>query len=259
MNDSRGYAAIPTWMIAESDLSGPALLVFAALASRAGFESIHPGQELLAREARCSVRRVRDAIRELEEADVIERVERRTRGGSRASDGYVLKSGKRPSRVADSQPAGRAASGNQPAENDTPTGRFRQNAEGIPLIEITTREISTNARERSVEELFEEWWKTYPRKVGKGTARTSYVSASRKLGAGFREILLEGVARYVETLKLAGTEARFIAHPSTWLNGERWADDHSAASAANMTAAARMAEQFKREQMGGNSGNELTA
>lgn len=246
-------------MIAESSLSGPALLVFAALASRAGFESIHPGQDILAREARCSVRRVRDALRELEDAEVIERVERRTRGGSRASDGYVLKSGKRPSRVTDPLPADGAASGNLPAENDTPTGRIRQFSETLPLIKITTSEITTNVRENTAEELFEEWWTVYPKKVGKGAARSAYLKASRKLGDGFREVLLEGVGRYIMAINVSGTEARFIAHPSTWLNGERWADDHSAASAPPSTAAARMAEQFKREQNGGNDGNELTA
>lgn len=259
MNDARGYAAIPTWMIAEGEISGPAILVFAALASRAGFESIHPGQELLAREARCSVRRVRTALVELEQAGVIERVERRNRSGTRSSDGYVLRSGKRPSALADGLPAMSAGSGNQPANNDAPTGKNEPISEPIPLIEITTRDIPTNVREKTASQWFEEWWKKYPRKVGVGAAEKAYISAAKKIGPGFQVVLHDGLARYVEAILAAGTEPRFIVHASTWLNQERWKDDLTAEHAAPMTAAARMAAELQQRTSGGGSRGELGA
>lgn len=143
MIGGEGYAAIPAWMIRDESISGVALLVYASLASRSGFESIHPGQAIIAAEARCSERRVRDAIKELEALGVVERVERRFAGGQRASDGYVLHSGRRPSSLAE-QPAGDAGSESQPADNDTTN---RQNRAIAPLIEITTKEIDKGSDE----------------------------------------------------------------------------------------------------------------
>lgn len=133
-----GYAAIPSWILRDESISAQAVLVYASLASRAGFESIHPGQKIIAAEARCSERRVRDAIKELEDRGLVERVERRFRSGQRASDGYVLHSGVRPSSLAE-LPAGAAGSGDQPADSDSAN---RQIPANIPLIEITTKEIA---------------------------------------------------------------------------------------------------------------------
>lgn len=143
-----GYAAIPSWILRDESISAPAVLVYASLASRAGFESIHPGQKIIAAEARCSERRVRDAIKELEERGLVERVERRFRSGQRASDGYVLHSGVRPNAVAElpwdkyphsEQPAPPAGSEGQPADSDSTN---RQIPANVPLIEITTKEIA---------------------------------------------------------------------------------------------------------------------
>lgn len=133
-----GYAAIPSWILRDESISAQAVLVYASLASRAGFESIHPGQKIIAAEARCSERRVRDAIKELEDRGLVERVERRFRSGQRASDGYVLHSGVRPSSLAE-LPAGAAGSSDQPADTDSAN---RQIPANIPLIEITTKEIA---------------------------------------------------------------------------------------------------------------------
>ena len=133
-----GYAAIPSWILRDESISAQAVLVYASLASRAGFESIHPGQKIIAAEARCSERRVRDAIKELEERGLVERVERRFRSGQRASDGYVLHSGVRPSSLAE-LPAGAAGSEGQPADSDSAN---RQIPANVPLIEITTKEIA---------------------------------------------------------------------------------------------------------------------
>lgn len=137
-----GYAAIPTWMLRDETISAPALLVYASLASRAGFQSIHPSQKLIAGEARCSERRVRDAIAELEERGLVERVQRRYATGQRAPDGYVLHSSVKPSALAE-QPAAVAGSESQPAVNDRAN---RQIPESSPYIEITKEEIDIGSK-----------------------------------------------------------------------------------------------------------------
>lgn len=67
---------------------------------------------------------------------------------------------------------------------------------------------------------FDAWWSAYPKKVGKGQARTAYRTAAKKATVGE---LLAGAAAYAKSSQ--GTESRYIANPSTWLNGERWADE----------------------------------
>jgi hypothetical protein len=76
--------------------------------------------------------------------------------------------------------------------------------------------------DRIADEHFEPFWSAYPRKVGKPVARQAYVRALQKPGVT-PDILFQGVKVYTEVAQLK--EARFVLHPSTWLNQERWADD----------------------------------
>jgi hypothetical protein len=65
---------------------------------------------------------------------------------------------------------------------------------------------------------FEAWWKIYPRHVAKGAARTAYSRARKKAPA---PILLAAAKRYASSQP----DPKFTAHPSTWLNQERWLDE----------------------------------
>lgn len=71
---------------------------------------------------------------------------------------------------------------------------------------------------------FESWWSLYPsgRRVGKGAAFRSFKAAKKKTS-------VENLHRAIEAQKKseAWTKdgGRFIPHPSTWLNQERWEDD----------------------------------
>jgi hypothetical protein len=65
---------------------------------------------------------------------------------------------------------------------------------------------------------FDEFWKIYPLKVGKKPAQAAFEKAIKVVAL---EVILEGAKRY------AGDPNRhpsYTAHPSTWLNQERWAD-----------------------------------
>jgi uncharacterized protein YdaU (DUF1376 family) len=64
---------------------------------------------------------------------------------------------------------------------------------------------------------FDEWWKAYPLKVGKGKARPAYAKALTKTT---HEELLAAVQRCPWN-----ADPRYIPHPTTWLNGERWLDE----------------------------------
>ena len=79
---------------------------------------------------------------------------------------------------------------------------------------------SNRATAAAVDAEFETWWKAYPRKTAKGNAKTPYRTARKKVSA---EILIDAVGAYARAV--AGKDPKFIAHASTWLNGERWLDE----------------------------------
>jgi hypothetical protein len=71
------------------------------------------------------------------------------------------------------------------------------------------------------DEFENQFWPAYPRRVGKNAALASYRRVRR--GGVTVEELMAGVRRFAQ--EKANTEARFIAHASTWLNGGRWMDE----------------------------------
>jgi hypothetical protein len=95
---------------------------------------------------------------------------------------------------------------------------------------------------------FELWWREVPRKVGKGQARRAFIAALRK--ASF-DSLIDGIRRYGASV--ADTDAKFICHPATWLNGERWLDDLPAAAAG---PSATDEDEFDREWTAAKAGGD---
>lgn len=71
---------------------------------------------------------------------------------------------------------------------------------------------------------FERFYATYPRKVGKGRARVAWKAATKRTPAA---VIHAGAERYAT--EQAGADPRFVAHPATWLNGERWLDESTPA------------------------------
>jgi hypothetical protein len=67
---------------------------------------------------------------------------------------------------------------------------------------------------------FEEFWASYPRRSDKGHARTAYTKALRKTDV---ETLILGAKKYAAHVE--GKDPKFVALPTTWLNGERWTDE----------------------------------
>ena len=67
---------------------------------------------------------------------------------------------------------------------------------------------------------FAAFWDAYPRKTAKGAARKAWASMLKK--RGHADGILEAVSNYAARTK--GSDEKFIAHPATWLNQERWLD-----------------------------------
>lgn len=97
---------------------------------------------------------------------------------------------------------------------------------------------TSSGQSDTVTSSFELFWKAYPRKVGKLAARVIYrkiltdgrdvtIEGERiKLKATHEEIMagLEAWVRTMRTPAGLNVEAKYIPHPSTWLNQGRWED-----------------------------------
>lgn len=67
---------------------------------------------------------------------------------------------------------------------------------------------------------FGEFWKAYPRRVGKLDAQRAYAKARTQASAAE---ILDGIARYVANKP----DYADWAHPGTWLRAGRWMDEYS--------------------------------
>jgi hypothetical protein len=67
---------------------------------------------------------------------------------------------------------------------------------------------------------FAEFWKIYPRKIGKAAAQKAYARACR--AAKGESAVLDGLRRQSELLREKG---EYCPYPATWLNQGRWADE----------------------------------
>lgn len=100
------------------------------------------------------------------------------------------------------------------AERSAPRNADR-NAKERRGEERTPRRSAPTAPER-----FDEFWAAYPRRSDKGHARTAY---ARALGKTDVESLILGAKKYAAHVE--GKDPKFVALPTTWLNGERWTDE----------------------------------
>ena len=94
--------------------------------------------------------------------------------------------------------------------------RYREKSNAHVTIPETETETETETDKRH---LFDEFWKIYPLKVGKGAALKAFLKAIRTTDA---DLILKGAQRY----KLDPNRSQaYTAHASTWLNAQRWLDE----------------------------------
>lgn len=82
---------------------------------------------------------------------------------------------------------------------------------------------------KEIAEAFDAFWAIYPRREGKGQARTAFKSALKKTDL---PTILHAVNEYAAWLRREGKERTYIAMPASWLNGERWSDERAPSEVA---------------------------
>lgn len=87
---------------------------------------------------------------------------------------------------------------------------------------ISQRETNVSLSRAALEAEFERWYAGYPLKKGRGLALKAFCLARKRVSL---EVLISSAATYAADCVAKGRKAEFIAHPATWLNGERWSDE----------------------------------
>ena len=75
----------------------------------------------------------------------------------------------------------------------------------------------------NLEICFEEFWKAYPKKVGKGDARKAWKQKKPDL-----QKCLDALAWQVKLPQWEREEGQYIPYPGSWLRAERWDDERKA-------------------------------
>jgi hypothetical protein len=111
-------------------------------------------------------------------------------------------------------------------------------------------EDSSKASAPGVDALFNDWWNYYPKKVSKKDARTAFEKALKRtnfetIRAGLvaaiktwridGRVVVEGQGKDLTVKLVGGTPekrelAKGVPHAATWLNADRWEDEHEAAT-----------------------------
>jgi len=90
-------------------------------------------------------------------------------------------------------------------------------ASGVTAGGVLTLNRTLNEDIERVKELFDEFWKEYPKKSDKRAALKAFRSALTR--ANFEDILA-GAIRYATDPNLP--EPAYVKHPATWLNADAW-------------------------------------
>ena len=111
--------------------------------------------------------------------------------------------------------------------NDTPDSRNVTTETILPLrrtIEVTKKELDEGTRKQPRERVedrdFISFWEAYPRKVAKPSALTAWKKA--KLPS--LDEILSAIKSQAASDQWQKESGKFIPHPASWINAERWND-----------------------------------
>lgn len=205
------------WAIKQRGIKPAAKLVLWQLCDRYHPDNgCFPSKETLAEDCEMSVRSVYDQIAILEAAGLVRVVENthKSASGKFKSNRYILgfEADFTPANV---NPSAKSAVGRTSQE---PSANSRSNrGQNLP-----TNSVREPVREpvSLFPDQFEEFWSVVPKKVAKPAARKAFKAAAKKSKPS---IIIEAMRNYAAAR--AGQDPTFTAHPATWLNAERWADE----------------------------------
>lgn len=152
--------------------------------------------------------RSREEIEELQDRDT----RRKPKSSERIPNGNQSESEPEPPHDSD---------GIQSESDPSHAGRRARPPSPSPSPTPTTEKTSLTAARRAEDTaLFDAFWEAYPRKVGKDSARKAWTKATKTTST---VAIIEGAKNYAE--QRGGEDPQYTAHPASWLNAGRWADE----------------------------------
>lgn len=112
--------------------------------------------------------------------------------------------------------------GNQMISDDIKCSSYPIQNESESKKEIES-ESNKRARGNKTAELFERFWGSYPKKVGKGAAEKAFAKYKPDDALVEQMILAVEAAKRTEQWRKDG--GQYIPNPATWLNQKRWEDE----------------------------------
>lgn len=201
------FAAV-NWAWEQRGLTAHQKLVLLALANRHNPDvGCFPSLGKIAEDVEFSKSTVQRAIQGLQERSLIRVQHSHRENGSQTSNRYFL-------------------AFEEGLSETTPHSQsdYPPVSERLPLKQVRDKHVrieDNNNRVAFLDQLFEELWSSYPRKVAKAAARKSFKSACKKHRDP--KFIVERAMAFSESVR--GKEMQFIPHLSTWLNKERWNDE----------------------------------
>lgn len=92
-----------------------------------------------------------------------------------------------------------------------------------PIQSKSESESNTNPADAEENDLFERFWKAYPKKVGKGAALKAFEKA--KVNADLIVVIENAIEQQKKTDQWKKDGGQYIPNPATWLNQQRWEDE----------------------------------
>ena len=198
------YFAIIPESVLYADISSHAVRVYGVLRRHADKDdgTCHPGRTRIAELAKIGPRSVDRAIDELRAIGAVEVMHRVNPENTKQflSNQYRLLT----PRAGDYTPL---------APVTIPP---RAGGEGTKAIELEPRN-QRNIRSTVVDPVFDTFWHNYPRKVGRKKALQWWQRHGNQQ-------ILDSLDAWRQYWVQEGTDMRYIPHPYTWLNQERWRD-----------------------------------
>lgn len=201
----------------EYDLPATEKLVLLVIADHADDwgENAYPGVARIAKRASITERHARRILHDLSDRGFL-KIDRQMGGGK------DLRDDRRPNRyrILGMTPVSSRGIDGGTRMSERPDTHVRHG--GTPMSADTSIEPSKNYPSSDASsDWFDEFWESYPRKVGKRDASTVFRRLMRLGDSPSKDRVLGAV----EALKAEGREMRFIPHPATWLRQGRWDDE----------------------------------
>ncbi|MGW4075939.1 helix-turn-helix domain-containing protein [Streptomyces asiaticus] len=115
----------------------------------------------------------------------------------------------------------------EPKNTPTPPASESE-SQGSALFDSPASFPDATDSQQQEDAAFVAFYSRYPRKVSKGNARKAFAAAVKR---GVKpETLIAAAEAHRDYWRRVRTETRFIPHPATWLNSERYDDELPAAS-----------------------------